>query len=305
VYLTQGATPAQARDSLARFLSWHAGTFPDANAVSVGALLPSPEDWASLPARLASLDSFGADFREALVRHGFDPAAFSRFLGVWSRWRDRRPVPSYDAFAREFASDLKGPVSMTVAFRPDSCWFMTLATHPPGAEPPAFTHSFSAHQLETLNQLFRRYRMSALRLSAFGLGLVGLSVFAIYGLKRGIVIFAVPCGSCLFAFGLFGLCGHPLNLFHLLGAFLGVCLAHNYAIFTWENASRGEIPPPSIRLSALCTAASFGVLALSGIPVVAALGSMVFVIVLSALAAVEIAPLAFRSGGLAVGKALD
>jgi predicted exporter len=92
-----------------------------------------------------------------------------------------------------------------------------------------------------------------------------------------------------------GLAGQTLNLFHLLGAFLGVCLSHNYAIFSAENAARGEIPPPSIRLSALSTAASFGVLALSKIPVVAALGATVALIVLTALAAVELAPLA-RAG---------
>jgi hypothetical protein len=45
------------------------------------------------------------------------------------------------------------------------------------------------------------------------------------------------------------------------------------------------------------------VLASSGIPVVAALGSMVTVIILAALVAVEIGPLSSRSPGLAVGPA--
>jgi predicted exporter len=106
-----------------------------------------------------------------------------------------------------------------------------------------------------------------------------------------VAIFALPSGACLFAFGVLGLWGHPLNLFHLLGAFLGVCLSHNYAIFTAENLTRGDVPPPSIRLSALSTAASFGVLAFSSIPVVAALGSVVTLIVVAALAGVELVPL--------------
>jgi predicted exporter len=101
-------------------------------------------------------------------------------------------------------------------------------------------------------------------------------------------------GSCLFAFGLLGVAGQTLNLFHLLGAFLGVCLSHNYAIFTAENAARGEEQPPSIRLSALTTAASFGILALSQIPVVKALGTTVALIVVTALIAVELVPLARR-----------
>ena len=73
---------------------------------------------------------------------------------------------------------------------------------------------------------------------------------------------------------------------------LGVCLSHNYAIFSAESQGRGEEPPPSIRMSAVATASSFGVLALSRIPVVAALGATVAVIVLAALAITELSPLA-------------
>jgi predicted exporter len=51
----------------------------------------------------------------------------------------------------------------------------------------------------------------------------------------------------------------------------------------------------SIRLSALCTAASFGVLGLSRIPVIHALGMTVALIVLTALLAVELEPLARRA----------
>jgi predicted exporter len=303
VYFTQGATAAEARESLGRFLEWHSRSFPGSSAVSFGALLPTPEEWESLPARLAGLVPFGADLRDALGRHGFDPAAFEPFVNAWDKWRGGRETVAYDDWVRDLGSALKGPVSLTMACHPGACWFITLADHSQGVEPPASLRTFSSRQLENLNQLFGRYRLSALRLSTLGLGLIGLSVLAIYGLRRGLVVFAVPCGSCLFAFGVFGFLGHPLNLFHLLGAFLGVCLAHNYAIFTWESTARGEAPPPSIRISALCTAASFGVLASSGIPVVAALGSMVTVIILAALVAVEIGPLSSRSPGLAVGPA--
>jgi predicted exporter len=48
-------------------------------------------------------------------------------------------------------------------------------------------------------------------------------------------------------------------------------------------------------LSALCTASSFGVLAFSHIPVIHALGLTVCLIVLTALAAVELEPLARRA----------
>ena len=93
---------------------------------------------------------------------------------------------------------------------------------------------------------------------------------------------------------MFGLLGQSLNLFHLLGAFLGVCLSHNYAIFSSDNAAAGATPPTPIRLSALCTATSFGVLACSHIPVIHALGLTVALIVLTALSIVELEPLARR-----------
>jgi predicted exporter len=169
---------------------------------------------------------------------------------------------------------------------------VTIAEPAPVGDPPASTNTVTDSQLQNLNELFSRYRLSALRLSSVGLAFVGASVFVLYGFRKGIRIFAIPSGACLFAFGLFGIAGATLNLFNLLGAFLGVCLSHNYAIFSAESARRGEEPPPSIRMSAAATASSFGVLALSRIPVVSALGSTVAVIVLAALAITELTPLA-------------
>jgi predicted exporter len=123
-------------------------------------------------------------------------------------------------------------------------------------------------------------------------------VFLTYGLRDGVRIFAIPCGACLGIFGVLGWLGHPLNLFHLLGAFLGVCLTHNYSIFSATSAYRREPPPVSVRLSALTTASSFGVLALSGIPVVRALGITVAAMVVAALVVIELehlAPLARKT----------
>jgi predicted exporter len=145
----------------------------------------------------------------------------------------------------------------------------------------------SAGQLQSLNRVFSHYRQSALRLSLIGLAIVGAGVFLTYGWRDGWRIFAIPCGACLGLFGLLGWLGQPLNLFHLLGAFLGVCLTHNYSIFTATSIYRGEPPPVSVRMSGLTTAAAFGVLALSGIPVVRALGSTVALMVVAALVVIE------------------
>lgn len=292
VYLTRGSTPAQARSSLEAFLRWHAMAFPGSKVASLGYALPTEEEWSSFPAKLAQLGGFEADLRPALARHGFEPDSFEPFFTAWHAEREQSSHPVYSALVADLDSALKGPLSSLLHVGSGASWFATISDQGPGADPPAETNTVTDSQLQNLNRLFSRYRVSALELSSVGLGFVGASVFVLYGLRRGLRIFAIPSGACLFAFGVFGLAGATLNLFNLLGAFLGVCLSHNYAIFSAESEGRGEAPPPSIRMSAAAAASSFGVLALSRIPVVAALGSTVAVIVLAALAITELTPLA-------------
>jgi predicted exporter len=292
IYLTRGRDPADARAALDRFRAWHAAAFPGTETASLGDALPTEAEWRRLPERVDALGDFPGALRTALARRGFEPQAFGPFFEAWQAWRHAAPRPTYDELVFGLVAALHGPLSGLAQTAPGFIWLTTIAHHPPGADPPAATATVSEAQLETLNRLFARYRISALHLSALGLALLGASVVALYGLRRGPGIFAIPAGACLFAFGLFGLLGITLNLFHLLGAFLGVCLSHNYAIFFAENSLRREEPPPSIRMSAAAAAASFGVLGLSHIPVVAALGSTVAVIVLAAWAATELLPMA-------------
>jgi len=294
VYLTYGDNPADARQNLESFLAYRTQTTPDVALSSIAPLLPTETDWREFPRRIRSLDRFAEAFREALVQHGFSPGSFSEFFSRWNRAFANPPEGSYAEITSQVQTLLTGPLSMLASFRSPS-WFITLAAEPREQTVPAQYHTVSVNQLQSLNQLFTRYRWSALRLSLIGLALVIASVFAIYPFRRGLRIALIPAGSCFFVFGIFGLTGQTLNLFHLLGAFLVVCLSHNYAIFSSENAGAGGAPPVSIRLSALSTATSFGVLAFSQIPVIHALGLTVALIVLTALASVELEPLA-RNG---------
>ena len=201
----------------------------------------------------------------------------------------------YTSLAADIDQALTGPLAISSNVREAPFWFLTVVEQAAATPPPAELHTIGLNQLQSLNDLFTRYRWSALRLSLAGLGLVILSVFAIYPPRRAVRIALIPAGSCFFVFGVLGIAGHTLNLFHLLGAFLGVCLSHNYAIFSSENAAIGHAPPVPVRLSAFCTAASFGVLGLSRIPVIHALGVTVALIVMTALAAVELEPLLRRT----------
>jgi predicted exporter len=294
VYLTQGTTAAEARQHLEDFIAFEAKVAPKASAASLGLLLPTAADWQALGSRLRALGDFDREFRAALERHGFVVKSFLPFLTEWEQVRAHPPAGDYPAVVRTLEGMLTGPLALLGNLHGPTYWFLTMVEHPEGAEPPVELHTVGASQLQSLNSLFTRYRWSALRLSLIGLGLVIASVFAIYPFRRGIRIALIPAGSCFFVFGLLGLAGQTLNLFHLLGAFLGVCLSHNYAIFSSDNATAHTAPPVSIRLSALCTAASFGVLGFSRIPVIHALGMTVALIVVTALTAVELEPLARR-----------
>ena len=289
VYLTQGSTTADARAALENFFAWHEKNFPGAPAASLGLALPLAGDWSALPARIVELKNFSTDLRAALHRAGYDPGPFAPFFSTWETFRTQ-PLPSYDALAAALSAPLTGPLSLLMHADGRTPWFLTIARHADtDTEPPAALATTSLNQLQSFNHLFTRYRSSALHLSLAGLALVIAGVFATYGWRRGLRIALIPAGSCFFVLGALGLCGQTLNLFHLLGAFLGVCIAHNYAIFS-ADAPR-DTPPPSIRLSAASALASFGVLAFSHIPVVSALGTTVALIVLTALIVIELEPL--------------
>lgn len=292
VYLTRGETPAQAREAWTRFEQWHRIQYPDTPLLSLALVVPAPSSWEALPLTLAGLEHFDAALAAALEKRGFESAAFEPFFEQWRAWL-KRERPTYEALVADYYAQLSGPLGMMVSAAPGSSLFTSVAAHPHQGEPPEGLDTLSTEQLGSLNKTFSLYRKSALQLSLLGLGLLGLSVLLLYGPKRGLRVFSIPLVSCFFSFGLLGLLGQPLNLFHLLGAFLGVCLSHNYAIFTTENQLRGEGAPPSIRVSALSTAASFGALSLSRIPVVSALGVSVALIVFMALLIVETEPLLF------------
>ena len=294
VYLTQGKSVAEARQHLEEFIAFETKAAPQTSSASLGLVLPAEADWRALAPRLQALDGFGRDFGAALERHGFISESFQPFFAAWEKLREHPPAGDYDHVVRTLEGMLTGPLALLGNLHGPTYWFLTMTERSGATQLPPELHTLEVSQLESLNGLFTRYRWSALRLSLIGLGLVIASVFAFYPFRRGIRIALIPAGSCFFVFGVLGLAGQTLNLFHLLGAFLGVCLSHNYAIFSSDNVAARTSPPASIRLSALCTAASFGVLGFSRIPVIHALGMTVALIVVTALAAVELEPLARR-----------
>jgi len=287
-YLTFGDTLAGARDRLDRFLRHVGNHAPDATVASLGAIFPTESAWRAAPSLLQKLASFPADFRATLERRTFDPAAFASFFDAWDENSRRAPPDDYAQLYRELLPHLPAPLAQTLAPFSPHPWFLSLVQDAPAL--PLFDDSgtLAVHQLETFNTLFGRYRLSALRLSFVGLALVVLFVTLLYRDRRAFRIAAIPAGACLAGLGLLSLGGFPLNLFHLLGGFLGACLAHDYTIFTSATSRLRALPSTAVRLSALTTIASFVVLGFSRIPVIHALGTSVALVVSIALVALEI-----------------
>lgn len=289
VYLTYGESVAAARDSLEKLEAWlQAAGAGRAQSVGLGAVVPTADAYARAARFVREETEFPGQLRAALGAEGFDDVAFAPFFESYADQATLMKAGGLEAAVGALQARLIGPVGLLLHTGRPLSWFVTIVGDAPAGAPPADAHTVSASQLQSLNQIFARYRQSALWLSLTGLAIIGAGVVFSYGWRDGLRIFAIPGGVCLGIFGLFGWMGHPLNLFHLLGAFLGVCLTHNYSIFSATSAYRHEPPPVSVRLSALTTAASFGVLALSGIPVVRALGLTVALMVLAALLVIEL-----------------
>ena len=291
-YLIRGPDLAETRTRLAEFSLWHEQHYGEPPA-SVGAVLPTEEQHRQTPETLPWLRSFPAALQGALEARGYASDEFQPFFDGWGAYVAEPRVP-YRALLAGVVERLHGPWSNLGGANERQAWLLAFSPHAATATPPTALGVVELNQLRTLNRVFTRYRTHALELSVAGVLLVVGAVLLLYGPARAVRVLLVPVGACVVTFGALGWLGHPLNLFHLLGAFLGLCLSHDYAIFASEPRPAGEPAPASIRLAALTTAASFGALMFSQIPVISSLGVTVTLIVLVALVMVESIPLRRR-----------
>ncbi len=289
VYLSHGKTVDEARLALEAFERWVGDR---ATVGNLGGVVPTASEREHALRFVKQQRGFPGELRAALEAEEFSAEEFAPFFAAYDAFAGNVDAWDTGPAVERLRGALRGPLGLLLHLGAGNAWFVSLASGAPADSPPPETQTVAASQLQSLNRLFANYRASALKLSLAGLALVGLGVFLTYGWRDGLRIFAIPCGTCLGIFGVFGWLGQPLNLFHLIGAFLGVCLTHNYSIFSATSAYRREPPPVSVRLSALTTGASFSVLAMSGIPVVRALGVTVAAMVLAALIVIELEQLA-------------
>ena len=135
---------------------------------------------------------------------------------------------------------------------------------------------------ETTN-IFESYLHEALLMAGVGsLAIVLLLVAALRSLKRGLkVALPLACAVVCMAAGLV-LSGHQLTILHLVGLLLVVAVGSNYALFfdgamldRTDKAKERRQTQTSLVVANLATVGSFGLLGLSSVPVLGAIGGTV------------------------------
>lgn len=129
------------------------------------------------------------------------------------------------------------------------------------------------------DRLYSGYFQRALAASAAGLAAIVVLLFGALRDARRVARVMAPLAAGVLAVAAFhALAGTRMNLLHLVGLLLVVAIGSNYALFFDRMAQAGAPPArtlASIGLANVTTVSSFGVLALSQIPVLHAIGSTV------------------------------
>ena len=158
-----------------------------------------------------------------------------------------------------------------------------------------------------LDGLYARYLREALWQSALGaLGVVALLALALRSGRRLLAVCQPLLLAVLLTLGGLALAGVPLGILHLVGLLLVVAVGSNYALFFDQLMQRQQAPDAdtlaSLLLANITTVLSFGLIAVSKISALAAIGQVVAPGALLALL-LSAAFVARRPAGAAVGAA--
>jgi predicted exporter len=135
--------------------------------------------------------------------------------------------------------------------------------------------------LEESTSLFENYRNEVLHLSELGSVVIVMLLFAsLKSVTRTLRVVAPLIGAVVCVTAIILLSGTQLTILHLVGLLLVIALGSNYALFfergnrTGEAAERRQMQV-SLVVANLTTVGSFGILGLSSIPVLSAIGTTV------------------------------
>jgi predicted exporter len=250
-------------------------------------------EWIPNPVILEALDLWlvqeGESFAEALAheldRAEFEVEVFAPFFEDWQQWRsDAVDAGYWDRLVAEFSSALSGPLLLlfSAGEGEQPAWFSL--TIPESASQWEALESLPGvvrqSQLSHLNTLFAQYRSSLMWLIVVAAVVMAVVLSIFLRFREFVLSMVIVCGALSFSFALISLWRTGLDLFDLMGAFLGGCLILDYTLFALNARRLKRSMPVSIHLSAATTASSFLWLSSSSVAAVQHLGQTVSVCVI-------------------------
>lgn len=280
-----GDRVTDALSSQARFLEKAFRPEDEAAPFAASRLLPTREDvdaFMEMRERLpALLDSIEGE----LLGAGYDAGAFAAFFEEADRFLSEADESAVNEALGGLSEALTGPMALALGRSRGLSW--TVSTVEDGPEVRAALESegnaFRLSQLVLLNESLEQLRSRIALFGSVGMVLVVLSILWIFGFRRGAAVVSLPVlGVCL-ALTLGRLLVGELNLFSLIGCFLGAAIGLDYALFGLDALWRGRAIPYSVWLSAATTGSSFLALTTSYIAGVRSLGFVVAAVTLATL----------------------
>jgi predicted exporter len=252
-------------------------------------ILPSH---ATQRARLESLPdatTLRARLREALAPLPLRPEKLDPFIADLERMRSFPPLTRADLAGTALGAALDALLDR----RGDGTWMAVVTLRPPtGAraiDAAAVREAVAQASVPgavfvdlkaDVDRLYAQYFRRAIGMSGVGLlVIVALLTLALRDVGRVTRVLAPLIAAVLVVAAIQALAGTRLTLMHLMGLLLVVAVGSNYALF-FERIPAGADPAThrtlaSLALANATTVASFGVLALSTIPVLRAIGGTV------------------------------
>lgn len=173
----------------------------------------------------------------------------------------------------------------------DGAWQAMIPLHPGNSPPPqsselgldtpGMSSPIILDLVQETHALFDHYRQRILQISGWGLLAIIILLRGVLGSwSRTVRVMAPLLAAVLVDVGLLRWAGVALTLLHLVGLLLVVAIGSNYALFFESTAinttrPRGSRINLSLLVANLTTVGSFGILALSPVLVLSALGSTV------------------------------
>lgn len=278
--LTVGEDFAASRERLEALADWlEAGGAGASDQLSARAWVPTAAAYREAGRFMAAHPDFDETVVQALGAGGYEAAAFAPFREAWEA--AVRTRPAYEDLVANFSQVLAGGLSGIVGSDGALHWWVTLvdASVPLGAIPEDLA-TLRLSQVESMSAVLSSYRRRTLGLSLAGGAAMCVVLIVAFGLKNGGRLALVPSLAVAGAVLAIAAWAGALNLFHLIGFFLGACLVLDYAVFAWIGLRRERRVPFSVVVSSCTTVASFFILSWSRIPAIHALGLAVALVTL-------------------------